>query len=105
MNERNAEVPLADVKDHREYVKCSQLQARELQNGVQGLSGFREASRGVENVQKHLDEISRILERGDSAADITEIRWWVERKCMFWAAVDILTTDNVELEQGGDMDC
>jgi len=97
--ERNAEVPLAEVQDYKEYLRCLQLQAEELRDGVWGLGAFREVSRGVENVRKGLDEMSDTAERGDSAADMVEIKWLVERKCMFWAAVDILTADDPRSEQ------
>lgn len=105
MLERNAEVPLAGVNDYREYLRCLQLQAKELRNGAQGFGRLREAIRGVENVQRSLAEASDMVKREDSAAEMAEIQWWVERKCMFWAAVDILTTNNVQVEQAGDMDC
>lgn len=45
------------------------------------------------------DEMSGTVELGGVEADVNEIRWWVERKCMFWAAVDILTADNGQSEQ------
>lgn len=96
---RNAEVPFAEVHDYGEYLLCLRWQARELQDGVWGLGGFREASRGVEDVRKRLDEVDVVLERGGLAADMFEIQWLVERKCMFWAAVDILTADNTESDQ------
>lgn len=99
MLERNAEVPFAEVQDYGEYLRCLRWQARELQDGVWGLGGFREASRGVGDVRKRLDEMSDTMERGSLAADMAEIQWLVERKCMFWAAVDILTADNTQLEQ------
>jgi hypothetical protein len=105
MLERNAEVPLVGVNDYREYLRCLQLQARELRNGAQGFGRLREAIHGVENVQRSLAEASDMVKREDSAAEMAEIQWWVERRCMFWAAVDILTTNNVQVEQAGDMDC
>jgi hypothetical protein len=94
MLERNAEVPFAEVQDYGEYLRCLRWQVRELQDGVRGLGGFREASRGTKDVRKRLDEMSVLLERGGLAADMAEIQWLVERKCMFRAAVDILTADN-----------
>jgi hypothetical protein len=99
MLERNAEVPFAEVHDYGEYLRYLQWQARELQDGVRGLAAFREASRGVGDVRKRLDEMSDTMERGGLAADMAEIQWLVERKCMFWAAVDIVTADNTQLEQ------
>jgi hypothetical protein len=68
--ERNAEVPHADVNDYREYLRCLRLQAKELQDGVQGLGGFREASHELEQVRKCLDETVGTAERRDSAAEI-----------------------------------
>ena len=105
MLERNAEVPLADVHDYKEYLSCLQWQAKELQDGVEGLAGFREVFCGVEDLRKRLDGISDVMERGDSAADMAEIQWWVERKCMFWAAIDILTAGITQSSQAEDMDC
>lgn len=105
MLERNAEVPLADVNDYKECLSCLQWQAKELQNGVEGLAGFREVFRGVEDLQKRLDGMSNVIERGDSAADMARIQWWVERKCMFWAAIDILTAGITQSSQAEDMDC
>jgi hypothetical protein len=105
MLERNAEVPLADVHDYKEYLSCLQWQAKELQDDVEGLAGFREVFCGVEDLRKRLDGISDVMERGDSAADMAEIQWWVERKCMFWAAIDILTAGITQSSQAEDMDC
>jgi hypothetical protein len=99
MLERNAEVPFAEVQDYGEYLRCLRWQARELQDGVRGLGGFREASRGVEDARNRLDEMSGTMEHASLAADMAVIQWLVERKCMFWAAVDILTADNTQLEQ------
>lgn len=83
MLERNVKVPLAEVQDYGEYLRCLQWQARELASGVWGLGGFREASRDVQRVRKCLDEMSGTVEYGGVEADVIEIRWWVERKCMF----------------------
>lgn len=43
-------------------------------------------------------QMSDVMERGDTEADMTEIWWWQERRCMFWAAVDILTAGDMQLE-------
>jgi hypothetical protein len=105
MLERNAEVPFAEVQDYGEYLRCLQWRARELQSGVWGLGGFWEVSRDIENIRKCLDEMSEMMEHRGAEADVNEIRWWVERKCMFWAAVDILTADNPLSEQAELTDC
>ena len=56
----------------------------------------------MEDLQKRLDGIFDVMERGDSAADMAEIQWWVERKCMFWAAIDILTAGVTQSNQAED---
>lgn len=101
MLERNAELPFAEVHDYGEYLRCLRWQVRELRDGVWGLSGFREASRRLENVRKRFNETSESMGRGGLAADMAEIRWLVERKCMFWAAVDILTADSTQSAEAG----
>lgn len=99
MLERNAEVPFADVQHYSEYLWCLQLQVKGLQGAVWGPGRFREVSHGVADVRKYLDEMHGTIQRGDLAADMTELQWWVERKFMFWAAVDILISENAQSEQ------
>lgn len=97
--ERNAVVPLSEVNNYREYVGRLRLQAEEMQDSVWGLAVFQEASHGVEHVRRCFNEMSDVMKRGDTEADMIEIRWLVERKCMFWAAVDILTADDTQLDK------
>ena len=99
MLERNAEMALAEASDYKEYLHCLRLQAKEIQDSVRGFEAFQEASDGIEHVRRCLDNLSASMDRGDSAADMAEIQWWVERKCMFWAAVDILTAGLTQGEQ------
>lgn len=49
--------------------------------------------------------MSDLTERGNAEGDMAEIRWLVERKCTFWAAVDILTADDIPLGEVEAMDC
>lgn len=93
MLERNAEVPLAEASDHKEYLHYLRLQAMEVQDSVRGFVAFQEASGGIGHVRRCLHILSASMDRGDLAADVAEIQLWVERKCMFWGAVDVLTAD------------
>lgn len=97
--ERDVEVPFSGVNDYREYLRCLQRQAKELHDGFGGLEVFHEAFYGMKLVRRSFDGMSDLAERGNAEADMMEIRWLVERKCMFWAAVDILTADDTQLGQ------
>lgn len=88
--ERNAAVPHAGMLGCKEYLQNLQVQTTELQAGVEVLDDSQEATDGIDRVRKCLDELFNAIEQGGAGAEMAEIRWWVKRKCMFWAAVDLL---------------
>jgi hypothetical protein len=102
---RNSEVPLPDVQSDREYVHRVQLQAERLQLGMQGFAAFQEGLGGVGSVKGCLADISATTERRNAGAETAEIRWSIERKCMFWAAVDLLMADAISFEEAELVEC
>jgi hypothetical protein len=94
---RNAQVPLPYVQSYREYLRRIQMQAKQLHDDMRGLFMSQEGHDGIGSVQESLEEMSALVNRRDVEAEMMEIRWLVQRKCMFWAAVDLLTADTLHL--------
>jgi hypothetical protein len=51
-----------------------------------------------------LDGMCETIDRGGTDIGMAELRWLVERKCMYWAAIDIMAERTVESERDEDKD-
>lgn len=79
---RDTGVPLADVRDFLEYLDHLKIQAKQLEDNVRGLDVLREVWDGVRCVRNLLDDVTNKVDRSRAEAEMTEVRWLVERKSM-----------------------
>jgi hypothetical protein len=81
-------MPFAEVRDFRKYVDEVKVAAEDLDDSTLGFGFFEAAAvdcrRARESVGKATGGIV------DKAAQVSEIRWVIERKCMYCAAIDMM---------------
>lgn len=65
-------------------------QATRLADTTSGFTVYHAVDSDLRRAQRHLKLLGEKIESGGAEADILEIRWAVERKCVYWAAVDIV---------------
>jgi hypothetical protein len=83
-------IPFGDVRDFKEYVQEVNDLAENLNDSMRGFGFFDVAEppcrRAMESVRI---AFGRIVP-GSVETEMAEIRWAVERKCMYWAAVTMM---------------
>jgi hypothetical protein len=83
-------IPFADVRDFKDYVGEVNDLAENLNDSMRGFGFFDAAEphcrRAMESVRI---AFGRIVP-GSAETEMAEIRWAVERKCMYWAAVTMM---------------
>jgi hypothetical protein len=77
------------------------LQVKQLDDAVSGFSALQEAMDGIREM---LDGMCMAIKLGGEEVEMAELRWLVERECMYWAAIDIMAERTVELERDEDKD-
>jgi hypothetical protein len=93
------ELPLPDIDDYEQDIRDLRLQVRQLEDAV---SGFPALQGAVDGIREMLDGMCEAIDRDGAEVEMAELRWLVERKCMYWAAIDVMVGRMVELERDGD---
>lgn len=92
-------IPFAEDRSFQKYVDMVNVLAEDLDDSASGLGFFEAAAvecrRARESVGKATDDV---VKGGAEAAQMVEIRWFIERKCMYWAAVAMV---DARLEEAG----
>jgi len=92
-------MPFAEIRDFQKYVNEVDVAAEDLGDSTFGFGVLEAAAvdcrRARGSVGKTADGI---LKGGVEAAQLAEIRWVVERKCMYWAVVAML---DARIEEAG----
>jgi hypothetical protein len=92
------ELPLPDVDDYEQYVRDLKLQVTQLEDAV---SGFPALQRAVDGIRELLEGMCGRIDNGGVEVEMAELRWLIERKCMYWAAVDVMVERTVEWKRDG----
>jgi hypothetical protein len=90
------ELPLPDVDDYEQYIRRLKLQIEELETAV---SCFPALQGAAESVRELLDGMCEVIDHGGAEVKMAELRWLVARKCMYWAAIDMMVERTVEWER------
>lgn len=98
---RHIELPLPDVDDYEHYLRDLKLQVKQLEDAV---SCFPALQGAVDGIRELLDGMCVAIKIGGEEVEMAELRWLVERKCMFWAAIDIMAERTVESKRDEDKD-
>jgi hypothetical protein len=93
---RHIGLPLPDVDDYEHYLRDLKLQVRQLEDAV---SCFPALQGPAEGIREMLDGMCVAIKFGGEEVEMAELRWLVERKCMYWAAIDIMAEKTVESER------
>jgi len=88
--ERMCRLPVADVREFEAYVSEVASMAGEMKESVLGFEFFEAAELHSKSADHSVKKAMEWIERGGVAAESTEIRWAVERRCMYWAAVAMI---------------
>jgi hypothetical protein len=83
-------IPFADVRDFKGYVNEVNEQAENLNDSMRGFGFFDVAEPDCRRATERLRVAYDGIVPGSAAAELAEIRWAVERKCMYWAAVTMM---------------
>lgn len=83
-------IHLADIRDPRTFVHKSLLLTEKLENGVSSYGALQHPGTHYKLAAEGLKTVIESLARGGPEAEMMEIRWMVERKCMYWDAVAML---------------
>jgi ATP phosphoribosyltransferase regulatory subunit HisZ len=83
-------IHLADIRDLRTFVDKSLLLTERLENGVSSFGALQHPSAHYKPAAEGLKTVVESLARGGPEAEMMEIRWMVERKCMYWDAVAMM---------------
>jgi hypothetical protein len=81
------ELPLPDVDDYEHYLRKLKLQVKQLEDSVSCFPALQGAAEGIGEM---LDGMCVAIKLGGDDVEMAELRWLVERKCMYWAAIDIM---------------
>jgi hypothetical protein len=84
---RHIELPLPDVDDYEHYLRKLKLQVKQLEDSVSCFPALQGAAEGIGEM---LDGMCVAIKLGGEDVEMAELRWLVERKCMYWAAIDIM---------------
>lgn len=89
-SDREPTIQFADVRDLQTYASTAKLLTEELDNSLSNFGVFQGVSGHYGRVAERLSSVIEEVGRGGAEAEIMEIRWAVERKCMYWADVDMM---------------
>jgi hypothetical protein len=83
-------IPFADVRDFKGYVNEVNEQAENLNNSMRGFEFFDVAEPDCRRAMESVRISFGRTVPGSAETEMAEIRWAVERKCMYWAAVTMM---------------
>ena len=83
-------IHLADIRDLRTYVDTSLLLTKELENSMSNCGALQHLTLHYRYAAEGLKVVVKNVARGGADAELMEIRWTVERKCMYWDAVAMM---------------
>jgi hypothetical protein len=83
-------IHLADISDLRTYVETAEVLTEELETGMLYSGALRHLGAHYRYVAEALKVVLQSVARGGADAEMTELRWTVERKCMYCDAVAML---------------
>jgi hypothetical protein len=83
-------IPFADVRDFKGYVNEVNEQAENLNDSMREFGFFDVAEPDCRRATERLRVAYGGIVPGSATAELAEIRWAVERKCMYWAAVTMM---------------
>jgi hypothetical protein len=87
---RTSRLPFADMRDFETYAFEVGIAARELRESVLGFGILEVALFHCKGAENYMEEISSGTKWGGTIAQEREIQWAVERKCMYWADVEMM---------------
>jgi hypothetical protein len=83
-------IPFPDVRDFTDYVGEVIDLAENLNDSVRGFGFFDVAGTDCRRAMDYLRVAHGGIVPESAAAEMAEIRWAVERKCMYWSAVTMM---------------
>jgi hypothetical protein len=83
-------IHLADISELRTYVETAEALTGELETGMLYSGALRHLGAHYRYVAEALKVVLQSVARGGADAKITELRWTVERNCMYCDAVAML---------------
>ena len=83
-------IPFADVRDFKDYVGEVNDSAENPNDSVRGFGFFDVAGTDCRRAMNYLRLAYGWIVPESAAAEMAEIRWAVERKCMYWSAVTMM---------------
>jgi hypothetical protein len=83
-------IHLADIRDLRTYVDTSLLLTKELENSMSNCGALQHLVLHYRYAAEGLKVVVKNVARGGADAELMEIRWTVERKCMYWDVVAMM---------------
>jgi hypothetical protein len=96
-------IHLADIRDLRTFVDTSLLLTKELENSMSNSGALQHLILHYRYAAEGLKVIVKSLTRGGADAEMMEIRWTVERNCMYWDAVAMMDARIGEVGHVGGM--
>jgi hypothetical protein len=88
--DRMSHMPFAEVRDFQKYVDEVNAVVYQLSNMTLGVGFFEAAAVDCKRAQESADKATMSIALEVARAQMVEIRWAVERKCMYWAAVAMM---------------
>jgi hypothetical protein len=98
--ERMCKIPFADLREFGAYIHEVAATAKDLKESLAGVRFFEVAEFQSKIAEDSTRKAFEWIERGGAAVEVTEIRWAVERKCMYWAAVALMKA-RIDVGLGG----
>ena len=83
-------IPFADVTDLQTFAHATKAVAGELANSVSNFDAIRGARSSLKRAAEVLETVAEDIARGGARAEMKEVCWAVERKCMYWDAVAMM---------------
>lgn len=78
------------VRDFKKYVFAVDTEAGDLEDSTRGFGFFKAAALDWTSALDSVRKAASKAESGSAKVEMAEIVWAVERKCMYWAAVDMM---------------
>ena len=83
-------IQFADATDLQSFADAARIMADALDNGMSNFAVFRGPSQYFKHAVAGLKAVVESLARGGAEAEMMEIRWAVERKCMYLDSVAMM---------------